>query len=204
MFTGIVDHAALLTKVEKGDGFARLEIDSHFSDLQIGESISFDGCCLTVVSFTGGRFLVELSAETLQRTTAANYQVGSLINLERAMRLGDRLGGHIVTGHIDATGHLVSREAVTGCTRFHFGGVSEVNQSFVIEKGSIAVNGISLTINDIFEDGFSVMVIPHTSQRTQIDTLVPGSKVNLEFDWMTKVILNDARARRQLLKNKTS
>lgn len=202
MFTGIVDHTARLTRVEKTDGFARLEIDSRFEDLVLGESIAVDGACLTVVSWQGGRFVVELSAETLARTIAGQYAVGQSVNLERAMRLGDRLGGHIVTGHIDATGQLASRESVSGCTRYRFTGVTPAFRSYLIEKGSIAVSGISLTVNEVFDDGFSVMVIPHTAERTTIDALQPGSAVNLEFDWMTKVILNDARSRMDLFKEK--
>lgn len=202
MFTGIVDHTAVLEEVEQREGFARLAIASRFDGLALGESIAVDGCCLTVVSFEGGRFVVELSTETLQRTTSGGYRQGQRVNVERALRLGDRLGGHFVTGHVDATGVLVSREAIAGCTRYHFRGVTDAYRSYVLEKGSITVDGISLTLNEVFDDGFAVMVIPHTAERTTIDARQPGDRVNLEFDWMTKVILTDARARRELLEKK--
>ena len=163
------------------------------NELQLGESIACDGSCLTVTKIHPDAFTVEASQETVQRTIVHTYGAGSRINLERAMQLGGRLGGHLVSGHIDVTGRLErsgpvgnSLElAVTFDSRF---------DPLVIEKGSIAINGVSLTINETRSGWFTVNIIPHTAGATTLEDLSPGSPVNLEFDMIGKYVLKSQHA----------
>jgi riboflavin synthase len=159
--------------------------------LALGESISVDGCCLTVVTIHDDGFEAEASAETLARTTLGSILVGGAVNLERAMQLGGRMGGHMVTGHIDAPGALVEKVAVGTSTKMVFGFPPALAR-FIAEKGSITVSGVSLTVNGVSADRFDVVIIPHTAEVTTLGALVPGSRVNLEVDILARYVLRAA------------
>jgi riboflavin synthase len=190
MFTGIVDHCGKVLNLQEFPGSIRLEISSYFNDLRLGESIAVDGCCLTVTAFKeAGSFVCDVSPETLSLTRASEWKTGAVLNLERAMKLSDRLGGHIVTGHIDQWATLAGKEMVQEYVRLEIEGVLPEFLRYLVKKGSIAVNGVSLTVNEVKEDVFSVMLVPHTLERTNLKELSVGSKVNLEFDWMAKLVV---------------
>lgn len=188
MFTGIVDHMGSVLNIESNQNKAILWIASQFSDFVLGESISVDGVCLSVVDTRVNQFTVQVSPETLSLTIIPDYQIGQCVNLERAMRLGGRLGGHVVSGHVDTYFRVKEIESVNEYCRMRFQGEKKSELSYLIKKGSVAVNGVSLTINNVFDDGFDVMLIPHTLERTNLSQLKLGSRINIEFDQMAKMI----------------
>ncbi|MEO6575957.1 MAG: riboflavin synthase [Polyangiaceae bacterium] len=191
MFTGLVEEkGALAGRVARGPG-ARLHLRSAMTNLVLGESISVDGVCLTVETATEGGFEVDASSETLARTTLGKTAVGSVVNLERATPLGGRMGGHIVTGHVDAVGLCVLREAAGDSVKLAFAHPPELAR-FIAEKGSICVSGISLTVNAVTTgstDTFEVMIIPHTLAATSLADLKPSGPVNLEVDILARYVL---------------
>jgi len=190
MFTGIVDHCGTITSTEA----KVLKIACQFEDLQLGESIAIDGICLTVTKYGPGYFECEISPETCQVTTASQFKTGKRVNLERALRLSDRLGGHIVQGHVDHVAQVCERSADGEYIKLGFTGIAETGAincartGLIIKKGSIAINGVSLTINNITPQGFDVMLIPHTLGRTNLNELKMGEQVNIEYDWLAKII----------------
>ena len=190
MFTGIVDHVGHIAARQGGDGCLRLTIQTRFTELVPGESIAVDGACLTVIDPKAGTFDCELSSETLQKTLAGRYEVGSVVNLERAMRLGDRLGGHMVSGHVDSTVRVKSVESENEFWKVTFEAVALEFRTLLLTKGSIAIQGTSLTVNEVYGGGesFCVMLIPHTLERTNLKTLSAGQSVNVEFDGFVKVL----------------
>lgn len=189
MFTGIVDHTAIIKNIENIAQGLRFTIACQFDDLLEGESISVDGACLTVVNPQTHQFDVDLSRETCDKTLATQYRVDQAVNVERAMRASDRFGGHYVTGHIEQVAHVQHIDVVGGCWQVDFSGIQPQYRNYLIDKGSICINGVSLTINKIHADGFQVMIIPHTLDKTNLKSLTPGKAVNIEFDWMVKVII---------------
>lgn len=189
MFTGIVDHCGTIQEVEQTPGGARITIQTQFSNFALGESIAVDGVCLTLVENEPSSFTVELSPETLEKTTAKHWEKDSSVNLERALKVGDRLGGHWVTGHVDTS---IKVKVINGFHDYReiIFSVNEKDQlRYLVKKGSVAINGVSLTINDVFDDGFSVMLIPHTQERTNLSEIKPGSFVNIEFDYLLKGVV---------------
>lgn len=184
MFTGLVDHCG---EVLAWDG-DRLRLRCRFPDLEEGESISVDGACLTVVEPTTGAFSAVLSSETRARTAAGDYGPGTRVNLERALAVGDRFGGHWVTGHVDAVTEVVAVEPSDDCVAFGFALPGAARQ-WVVEKGSVCLNGVSLTVNSVEKDRFWIMAIPHTQERTNLSAWKVGTRVNVEWDWMTKVVV---------------
>lgn len=190
MFTGIVDHCGEIRSIEIKQNKARIQLVSQFENLVAGESISVDGCCLTVIEPQQGNFFVDLSPETMALTTARNYRSGTKVNLERALRLEDRLGGHCVTGHIDQCAEIFSIRSQQEFVILQVTGIDANNLVYLPKKGSVAVNGVSLTINNVFPNGFDVTLIPHTLQRTNLSELREGDKINLEYDTMTRVVVN--------------
>ena len=153
----------------------------------IGASIACSGCCLTVVELGADWFAVDASAETLARTTLGRWTVGSGVNLERSLRLGDELGGHIVSGHVDAVGEAVEAVPEHGSVRWRFR-VPLALARFIAEKGSVAVDGVSLTVNAAGDDEFAVNIIPHTAAVTGFGALRPGDAVNIEIDMLARYV----------------
>lgn len=191
MFTGIVtDIGELLTTDPHGD-LRRLRIACGYDadTIEIGASIACAGICLTVVAVSRADartiFDVDAGAETLKLTTAGGWRPGLRINLERAFRIGDELGGHIVTGHVDGSGVIVSRDDFEGMARFTIDAPRNL-AGFIAKKGSIALDGVSLTINEIADNRFSVLLIPHTLAVTTFGARKPGDALNLEVDMMAR------------------
>ncbi len=164
-----------------------LESDFAISDPKEGESIATNGVCLTARNFSGNRFLVDVSPESLSRTGLGRLKLGSRVNLERALRLSDRLGGHIVSGHVDGLGMVEERRESGDFTLFHFS-LDPSLIKYVIEKGSITINGISLTVNSCQENRFAVSIIPHTLAVTTLGELKQGDRVNIEVDIIGKYV----------------
>ncbi len=189
MFTGLIEGTGTLLRTERHGPDARMVISPDFrmDNPVLGESVAVDGACLTVVDFDRASFGADVSAETLARTTLGRKASGSRVNLERALRLGDRLGGHLVTGHVDGIGVLKERKPEGRSLRLAFE-VSREIIKFVIEKGSIAVNGISLTVNGVFSTGFDVNIVPHTASMTTLADLQIGVQVNIETDLIGKYV----------------
>lgn len=189
MFTGLIESEGIITKVERVAGGARLEVyaPEFGRDMSLGDSIAVDGACLTVAKFIRGAFNADVSEETLTRTSLGGLRQGSKVNLERALRLSDRLGGHIVTGHIDAVGSLVMRHPAGNSTIYQFFAPRDVME-YVVPKGSIAVDGISLTVAQTRDDGFAAAVVPHTEQSTTLGAKAIGAPMNLEVDMLAKYV----------------
>jgi riboflavin synthase len=192
MFTGITTDVGEVIAVEpRAEGLRRLKVACTYSreSIAIGASISHSGVCLTVVetAAAGNRtaISVDAAAETLRMTTAGAWKQGTRLNLERALKVGDELGGHIVAGHVDGTAELVSREDLTDMARLTLRAPRELMR-FVATKGSVALDGVSLTVNEVTADTFSVLIIPHTLSVTTLGTVKPGDTLNLEIDLMAR------------------
>jgi riboflavin synthase len=168
----------------------RLVIGAPWPDTEaipIGASIACSGCCLTAVAVGADWFAVDASAETLSRTTLGRWRVGGRINLERSLRLGDELGGHLVSGHVDGLGEAVAAAAENASTRWRFR-VPDVLARFIATKGSVAVDGVSLTVNEVDGATFGVNIIPHTAAVTTFGALAPGDAVNIEIDTLARYV----------------
>ena len=187
MFTGLVQTLGTVRELVDANGGRRLRIaDAALaSNLELGESIAVNGACLTVVARDGELFDFEIGPETLAKTTLGRLAVGDRINLERSLRVGDMLGGHFVTGHIDCAG-TVLEETVTGDWLTIWFGYPKEFEDLMVAKGSVAVDGISLTLVEVQPERFSVMLIPHTRDHTTLGVKKPGAAVNLEFDLLAK------------------
>jgi riboflavin synthase len=191
MFTGIVTDVGQLKHVEKR-GDTHLVIATHYnvSQIDIGASVACSGICMTVVDKGGSNdrwFAVTASAETLSKTTMGEWKIGDAVNLERPMRVGDELGGHIVTGHVDGIAEIVSMKPEGESTRIAL--LAPIAPSrFIAPKGSIALDGVSLTVNEVDGSRFGVNIIPHTSKVTTFGRQKPGAKVNLEVDLMARYV----------------
>jgi riboflavin synthase len=186
-----------VVRVERGRAGAHLTLETPraLQRLALGESIAVDGACLTVTAKQGRRFRVDVSPETLRRTTLGRLAKNARVNLERALRVGDRLGGHVVLGHVDGVGTLEKIEPDGDWLLYRFRAPGTL-LPFLVEKGSIAVDGVSLTISDCRGPSFSVALIPHTLAETTLGELQPGGHVNLEADVLLKQIEAMLRARR--------
>jgi riboflavin synthase len=188
MFTGIVEEVGSIRgRKERGPG-ARLSIGCGFRPLAMGESISVGGVCLTVDAISDDGFEADCSAETLQRSTLAAMRPGARVNLERALLPTSRLGGHLVGGHVDATARLLGRGPLGDATQLRFELPPEMAR-FVAPKGSIAIDGVSLTVNVVDAGGFEVVVIPHTLRATTLAELQVGDRVNLEADVLARYVV---------------
>ncbi len=187
MFTGLVEAMGTLVQRRMRGREAQLVIESPFSDLVLGESIAVDGVCLTVTSFEGGTFHLDASSETLEKTTLGKLGHNQRVNLERALPVGGRLGGHIVSGHVDGVGTIAEQKASGGAMEVTFRAPAELMR-FIAEKGSICVSGVSLTVNHVKNDTFDVMLIPHTREKTSLDGLRVGESVNLEVDLLARYV----------------
>jgi riboflavin synthase len=188
MFTGIIETIGIVKKIEKEQTNVHFIIESDFtSELKIDQSVAHNGVCLTVVAIDGNTYTVTAIDETLLKTNLNTIIVGDQINLERAMKLGDRLDGHIVQGHVDQTARCTDIKQADGSWYFTFS-YDETLHNITIEKGSITVNGVSLTVVDSKNNGFSVAIIPYTYEHTNFKNFNIGSVVNLEFDVIGKYV----------------
>jgi riboflavin synthase len=192
MFTGIVtDVGEILSVEDRAEGLRRLVIASRYdsASIDIGASIACSGVCLTAVETAkaGNRdtFSVDAAAETLRLTTVGRWQKGMRINLERSLKMGDELGGHLVSGHVDGLAELIVREDLTDMARLTFR-VPKPLARFIAQKGSVALDGVSLTVNEVTDDTFSVLIIPHTLAVTTFGALKKGDAINLEIDVMAR------------------
>ena len=190
MFTGIISAVGRVRSVNPiaSGRDMRLVVEASWPEPPaIGASIACSGCCLTAVELGPDWFAVDASAETLAHTVLGGWQPGTPVNLERALRMGDELGGHIVSGHVDGVGEISSRTPENGSTRFRIR-VPAALARFIATKGSVAVNGISLTVNEVDADIFGVNIIPHTLEHTDLGHLEPGSRVNIEIDTLARYV----------------
>lgn len=191
MFTGLVSAVGTIAAVERRNGLVRLTVDSPYDveSVLIGASILHDGCCLTVVEAEaapqGMRHVVEVAPESLTLTTLGDLRKGDRVNLERSLRAGDELGGHIVAGHVDGLGEVLSVAADGEGWRLKIAPPKDIAH-LIAPKGSIAVAGVSLTVNEVDDEGFGVLIIPHTWAVTTLSSLAPGDKVNLEADTLAR------------------
>jgi len=195
MFTGIIEEIGRVEKVAAAGGGARVGISAHrtLEGAREGDSIATDGACLTIARLTGSGFEADCSAETLRRTTLGGWRAGTSVNLERAMALGDRLGGHLVQGHVEGTGRLVARRPEGESVMIRFAYPPELGR-YIVHKGSIAVSGISLTVASLDDDSFEVAVIPVTLECTTLGRMPEGTPVNLETDLIAKYVERLLRA----------
>ncbi len=188
MFTGIVQAVGRIDRFTPSGPGARARIDApalDLADTALGDSIAVNGCCLTVVALDPNGFEVDISKETLDCT--AGFGPGDRLNLEKALRANDRLGGHLVTGHVDGVGHVESIEPIGDNRKLAFRVPSALSR-YIARKGSITVNGVSLTVNQVTSELFSVNLIPHTLAMTNLGDLVAGSRVNLEVDLIARYV----------------
>lgn len=190
MFTGLIEAAGKVVSLETGGEICKLRIASPLAekdDLRLGESISVNGVCLTLTAWDRRSLSADVSAETLRISTLGELTPGCLVNLERALRLSDRLGGHLVSGHVDAVGTLLARTRQGAAQSLEFS-LPQTLAKYVAAKGSIAIDGISLTVNQLSAKSFSIMVIPHTLEMTTLKNRVIGDKVNLESDILARYV----------------
>lgn len=189
MFTGIIEAQGTIKNILRQAAAARMTVSSSLppAEISLGESIAVDGACLTVSELNGALFTVDISPETLQRTTLGARHERDTVNLERALRLSDRLGGHLVTGHIDGVAVIKALNRAANAIEFTFAAPPQLLH-YLVAKGSVAIDGISLTVNQCTAQGFSVMVIPFTAQHTTLSHKKAGDQVNVETDIMGKYI----------------
>jgi riboflavin synthase len=186
MFTGIIEQIGVVKKIQKDDQNIHFTVTSDFlHELKIDQSVAHNGCCLTVVSISDEGYIVTAIQETLDRTNLSDWKIGTKVNLERCLQYNGRLDGHIVQGHVDTVGICTSVEDQGGSWKFYF---SYESVDLTVEKGSIAINGTSLTVVDSNPGSFSVCIIPYTYEFTNFNLLQPGDKVNLEFDILGKYV----------------
>ena len=188
MFTGIITDIGTIRSVTRA-GDTRFEIVTSYdlATVDLGASIACNGCCLTVIEKGKDWFAIQASAETLSKTTLGQWTQGTHINLERALKIGDELGGHIVSGHVDGLGEILSITPEGGSQRFSFR-VPDALARFIAPKGSVAIDGTSLTVNEVEGNQFGVNIIPHTQAVTTWGTMVEGQRVNIEIDMLARYV----------------
>ena len=187
MFTGIVEEIGTINSLV--NSVLTIQAEKILADIKLGDSISVNGTCLTVVNFTESKFSVDLAPETLRRTAFGNLNPGDTVNLERALGANDRFGGHMVQGHVDATGRVISIRDEGDSSIFRISNPKRLKR-YLVEKGFIAVDGISLTIVKVFTSSFTLSVIPYTRMNTNLRDQLIGGKVNLEVDILAKYVEN--------------
>lgn len=192
MFTGIIKNIGTIAGVNRENDNYRLTINHGLNDLNLGDSISINGICLTVVDFQKDQFQVDVMPETIKRTNLAEMSVGTRVNLEPALRPNSEIGGHFVLGHVDTTGKLLSREVTENSVLLTFSIPKKYNP-YLVEKGSIAIDGVSLTLIAVTEDTFQVGIIPYTQDETILGSLEVDQTVNLETDILGKYIYKDLK-----------
>ncbi|MBL1457410.1 MAG: riboflavin synthase [Methylophaga sp.] len=190
MFTGIIAAVGQLKSLESRGGDIRLHIDPaklDLTDVKLGDSIAVNGVCLTVVEMASRSLQFDVSQETLQRTSLGQLKTGSEANLEKALAVGDRLGGHMVSGHVDGLGEVISKTASARSWQYKIKAPAELER-YIAEKGSITIDGVSLTVNGVFDGGFDINIIPHTLEETIIKHYQTGTRVNLEVDLIARYL----------------
>jgi len=187
MFTGIVEEVGSVVNIS--DNGMTVRAEKVMSDLKLGDSIAVNGACLTAVSLSGSEFSVDLSPETMRRTSLGDLSAGGSVNLERALSASDRMGGHIVQGHVDGTGRITSTTEDGDSIIFRVRTPARL-MPYIVEKGFIAVDGISLTVVKVATSSFTLAVIPYTLRNTNLETLSVGARVNLEADILAKYVEN--------------
>lgn len=200
MFTGIIEAIGEIAVLEPKGTDLRARILTgklDLSDVQLGDSIAVSGVCLTAVELPGDGFWADVSGETLARTVLGDFKAGSRVNLEKALTPSTRLGGHLVSGHVDGVGEVVGRRSDGRSERFSIRAPDELAK-YIAEKGSICVNGVSLTVNSVEDSVFDLNIVPHTLKETTIDEFKPGTRVNLEVDviarYLERLLLGDQAA----------
>jgi riboflavin synthase len=192
MFTGIISNQATIKTIQQqcnSDLLLEIEIHNYSQTLNIGCSIACNGICLTLIKQNNNSLYFQASQETINKTTIATWQKGDIINIEFSLKMGDELGGHLVLGHIDTTTSILKIESIKQSWLFVFANQASI-APFISPKGSISINGISLTINDVFDDSFAINVIPHTFLHTNMQFLKIGNIVNIEIDPMARYVGN--------------
>jgi len=187
VFSGIIECVGAVAAMRRLGGDAELRLTSAFRGLARGESIAVNGACMTVAARRGSSFTVVVSAESLRRTTLGSLKAGTAVNLERSLRVSDRLSGHFVFGHVDGMGRLEAVESEGGSALYRFSLPAGFGR-FLVEKGSIAVEGVSLTVFDCGRRSFTVSIIPHTASATTLGRRRPGDRVNLETDMLARYV----------------
>ena len=190
MFTGIIAAIGKIEVVQAKGGDLRLQVSTQqldLADVKLGDSVAINGVCLTVVDISGATLSFDVSRESLDRTSLGAVQTGSEVNLEKALAVGDRLGGHFVSGHVDGLGTVISRQESARSVQFRFE-VSTGLERYIAEKGSICIDGTSLTVNNVADNWFEVNIIPHTMQETIMSNYQVGTKVNLEVDLIARYL----------------
>ncbi|MRG73374.1 riboflavin synthase [Alphaproteobacteria bacterium HT1-32] len=190
MFTGIITDIGCIADVIKREGEdLRFHIQTSYdvASIDLGASIACSGCCLTAVDFGSDWFAVDVSGETLSKTTLGNWKIGQRINLERSLKVGDELGGHIVSGHVDGVATIADIQSEDGSHRFTFDAPRTLAR-FVAQKGSVALDGASLTVNDVSDTKFGVNIIPHTAVMTTFGDRKTGDRVNMEIDVLARYV----------------
>jgi riboflavin synthase len=188
MFTGIIEALGTVLSNEHLNGANRLIISSEYTHLQVGESIAVNGVCLTVLPSEINQLHFDVSPETLQCTTLGGLMEGATVNLERAMLASTRFGGHYVSGHVDAMAQVHHFKQINEFIEFELSGFTAKAMFYLIPKGSITVEGVSLTINEVSEQGIKLMLVPHTLEKTTLGLLQIGQNVNIEFDYLTRIV----------------
>jgi len=183
IFTGIIEELGTINRIERGSNSSKINVKANqvLEGTKIGDSIAINGVCLTVTTFSSNHFTADVMAETLAKTNLNQLGNGQRVNLERAVRLGDRMGGHLVQGHVDGVGTIAEQKKLDIATLFRIKATDDV-LAYIVEKGSIAIDGISLTVVDLLADSFTVSLIPHTAAMTTLGFKKPGDNVNLETD----------------------
>jgi riboflavin synthase len=195
VFTGLIAELGRVSSVERSDDGSRIRIEaSSASELREGDSVAVNGVCLTATETDGGSFCAEAMNETLARTSLGTLQDGAPVNLELPLRAGDRLGGHVVQGHVDGLGTVAASDGDGFALRIRIDAPDDVLR-YVVEKGSIAVDGVSLTVAELDERSFTVSLIPETLERTNLGSAEPGTRVNLEVDVLAKYVEKAVNAR---------
>jgi len=190
MFTGIIQAIGKIAALERRDGDARLRVASgklDLADVKLGDSIAVSGVCLTVIELSARDFAADVSGETLSRTTLGNMKPGATVNLEKALLPTTRLGGHMVSGHVDGVGKVLDRRQDARSVRFRITVPRELGK-YIAGKGSVCINGVSLTVNAVRDAEFEVNIVPHTLAETTLNELAPGHAVNIEVDLLARYL----------------
>ena len=190
MFSGIIEAIGRIERIEPQGGDLRLTINSAdlpWQEFAVGESIAVNGVCLTAVEFLHNGFIADVSVETAGVTVLANLAAGSKVNLEPSVRLGERLGGHLVSGHVDCVGQIKTRETDARSVKLVIGIPLEISR-YIAKKGSVCIDGVSLTVNEVSDNSFSVNIIPHTADATIIGDYRSGTEVNIEVDLLARYV----------------